>query len=101
MRRREVVLGRDVIRDPLQDGATMVGALAALFSDEVVGQIGGQALAPVPAGKVDEYAVAPPVVQEFMRVRRMQDERKPDDLLAQEREGRHAVSGLPEVFYQS
>ncbi len=77
----------------------MVGALVALFRDEVVGEIGGQSLAPVPACKVDEYAVAPPVVQELMRVGRMQDERKPDDLLAQEREGRHAVSGLPEVLH--
>ena len=99
-RQREVVLRRDVVRDPLQDGATMVGTLAALFSDEVVGEIGGQTLAPVPARKVDEYAVAPPVVQQFMRVRRMQDERKPDDLLAQERERRHAVAGLPEVLHQ-
>src|SRR5438132_13339213 len=53
-RQREVVLGRDVIRDPLQDGATMVGTLAALFSDEVVGEISGQTLAPVPNRKVDE-----------------------------------------------
>ena len=100
-RQREVVLGRDVVRDPLQDGATMVGTLAALFGDEMVGKIGGQTLAPVAARKVDEYAVAPPVVQQFMRVRRMQDERKPDDLLAQQREGRHAVAGLPEVLHQS
>src|SRR5215471_9380316 len=78
----------------------MVGALATLLGNEVIGQIGGQAFAPVAAGKVDEYTVAPPVVQEFMRVGRMQDEWKPDDLLAQEREGRHAVAGLPEVLHQ-
>ncbi len=99
-RQREVILGRDVVRDLLQDGATMIGALAALLSDKMVGEISGQTLAPVPARKVDEYAVAPPVVQQFMRVRRMQDERKPDDLIAQEREGRHAVAGLPEVLHQ-
>src|SRR5258708_13310888 len=78
----------------------MVGALAALFSNEVVGEIGGQTLAPVAASKVDEYAVAPPVVQQLLGVGRMQDERKPDDLLAQEREGRHAVARLPEVLHQ-
>ncbi len=78
----------------------MVGALTALFGDEMVGEIGGQTLAPVPARNVDEDAVAPPVVQQFMRIRRIQNERKPDDLLAQECEGRHAVAGLPEILHQ-
>src|SRR5262245_40610658 len=56
-RQREVVLGHDVVRDPLQDSAAMFGTLAALFSNQVVGQISGQTLAPVPARKVNEYTV--------------------------------------------
>src|SRR5262249_6905232 len=100
-RRWEGVLGRDEGRGPVQDGATMLGALAALLGDEVVGKISGQAFTPVATRKVDEYAVAPPVVQQLMRIRGMQDEWKPDDLLAQERERRHAVAGLPEVLHQS
>ena len=99
-RQREVVLRRDVVRDPLQDGAAMVGTLAALLGDEMVGEVGGQPLAPVAAREVDEDAVAPPVVQQFMRIRSVQDERKPDDLLAQQREGRHAVAGLPKILHQ-
>ena len=99
-RGRKVILRRDVVRDPLQDRTAMIGALAALFSDEMVGEIGGQTLTPVPARKVDEYAITPPVVQQFMGVRRVQNKRKPDDLLAQEREGRHAVARLPEILHQ-
>ncbi len=36
-----------------------------------------------------------------MRIRRSQDERKSNDLLAEQREGRHAVAGLPKILHQS
>jgi len=84
----------------LQDGAPVVGALAALLSDQMVGEISGQTLAPVPPPKVNEHAIAHQLCSQLVRVRRMQDEWKPDDLLAQEREGRHAVAGLPKNLHQ-
>src|SRR5262245_50417378 len=77
----------------------MLRALPALLGDQMVGKIGGEALAPVSA-PIDKNAIAPPVVQELVRIGRMQNERKPDDLLAQQRERGHAVAGLPEILDQ-
>ncbi|MCK7523814.1 MAG: hypothetical protein MZV64_42430 [Ignavibacteriales bacterium] len=49
---------------------------------------------------VDEDRVAPPVVQDLVRVGRVEDEREADDLRAEQREGRHPVARLPEVLDQ-
>ena len=44
-RQRKIILGRYIIRDSLQDRATVVGALPALLGDEMIGEIGGHLLA--------------------------------------------------------
>ena len=64
----------------------------------MVREIGRQPFAPVAARIIDKDGVAPPVVQDLVRVRRVQDERKADDPRPEERERGHAVAGVPEVL---
>ncbi len=97
---REVAARAHVIAVLLQRRAPVLGGRPALFLDEVVGEVGRQAFAPVAGAVVDEHGVAPPVVQDFVRVRRVDDEGEPDDLRAEQREGRHPVAGFPEVLDQ-
>jgi len=76
----------------------MLGPLPALLSDQMVGEISGQTLAPVSA-PIDKDAIAPPVMQQLMRIGRMQNEREANDLLASNvNEG--MPYGLPEVLDQ-
>jgi hypothetical protein len=79
----------------------MLRTLPALLGDQMIGEISREALAPVAARTIDKDAIAPPIVQELMRIGRMQNEREPDDLLTQQRERGHAIAGLPEVLDQS
>ena len=95
---REVLRGRDVVAVLLQRRAAVDRGLAALLLQQVVGQVGREPLGPVAARLVHEHRVAPPVVQDLVRVRRGEDEREADDLRAEQRERRHAVSGLPEIL---
>ena len=78
----------------------MLRPLPALLGEQMVGEIGGQTLAPVSACRSDENAVAPPIVQQFVRIGRGQNKRKPDDLLAQQRKRRHAVAGFPKILHK-
>ena len=95
---REVAPVAHVAAVLLQGVAPVLLAPPPLLLDEVVGHVGGQALAPVPARVVHEDRVAPPVVEDLVRVGGAQDEREADDLGAEQRVGRHAVARLPEVL---
>ena len=50
----------------------------------------------VAAVVVDEDRVAPPVVEDLVRVRRVENEREADDARAEQRKGGHAVARVPE-----
>ena len=65
---REVAPVAHVAAVLLQRVAAVLLALPPLLLDQVVGQVGGQPLAPVPARVVDEDRVAPPVVEDLVRV---------------------------------
>ena len=99
-REREILADADVVGIGLQRGSAVFIALASLFGNQVVGHVGGQSLAPVARFEVDEDAVAPPVVQQLVRVGGMQDEGEADDLRAEQGERRHAVAGFPEILDQ-
>ena len=96
----KIILRGHVVRHALQDIATVGTALAPLFLHQVIGQVGGEAFAPIPAANVDEDPVAPPIVQEFVGIRRGQNEWETDDLLTQQGEARHAVACFPKIFHQ-
>src|SRR3569833_1526366 len=66
----------------------------------MIGELGGEALRPVAAVCVDVYAVAPPVVQYLVRKRAVQDERQADHTRPEQRERRHAVTRLTNVFHE-
>ena len=97
---REVAPGGGVVAVLLQGLLAVLDRLPLLLLDQVVGEIGRQPLAPVAGGEIDEHAVAPPVVQDLVRVRRVDDERQPDYARAEQRERRHAEARFPEVLDQ-
>ena len=66
----------------------------------MIGKIGCQPFRPVAVFNVDINAVAPPVVQNFVRVGSVQDKRKADDLGPKESERSHSVAGLQSIFNQ-
>ncbi len=90
----------DEVPVSLQGIAPVLTPLPALLLHQVIRHVGRQALAPVAGVVVDEHRVAPPVVQDLVRIGRREDEREADDLRAEQRERRHAVAGLPEVLDQ-
>ncbi len=95
---REVASAGHVVAVLLDRVAPVRCARPALFLDQVVGEIRGEALAPVARPVVDEDAVAPPVVQDLVGIRAGEDEREANDARPEQRERRHAVAGLPEVL---
>jgi hypothetical protein len=95
---REVAAVLDVVAVLLQRRAAVLVAGPPLLGDEVVRHVGRQSLAPVTGTIVDEDRIPPPVVEDFVRVGRVDDEREPDDLAAEQRECGHAVARLPEVL---
>ena len=99
-RQRQVLLLTHIVGVFLQHSAPVVNRLAALFLDQVIGQVAGQTLGPVAAVIVDIDTVAPPVMQDFVGIGRVQDKRETDDPRAEQGKGGHAVAGLPEVFHQ-
>ena len=70
------------------------------FPEQVVRQISRQAFAPVAGRIVGIDTIPPPVMQQFMRVRRLENKWKPDYSGAQQGEGRHTETGFPEIFHQ-
>ena len=84
----------------LQRAPTVLLALAPLFLDQMIGHIGGQTLAPVAGRVVHEHRIAPPVVENLVRIGRGENEREPNDRRSQQGEGRHAVTGFPEILHQ-
>ncbi|MBP1634690.1 MAG: hypothetical protein H6Q10_1264 [Acidobacteria bacterium] len=95
---REVAAVPDVVAVLLQGCAAVLRPRAALLLQQVVGEVRREPLAPVARPVVDEDRVAPPVVQDLVRVRRGEDEGEPDHLGTEQREARHAVARLPEVL---
>ena len=85
-RQGKVLLLTHVIGIFLQAVAAVIHALPALFLDQVIGQVAGQAFGPVAAGIIDVDPVAPPVMQNLVGIGGMQDERKADDFRAQQGE---------------
>ena len=82
----------------LQRVAPVLRGLARLLLHQVVRHVGRQSFAPVAAGVIDEHRIAPPVVQNLVGIGGRQDEREANDHRSQQRERRHAVTGLPEVL---
>ncbi len=65
---REVFPGRYIFTIHLQGVPTVLAPFALLFLKIVIGQVGGQPLAPVARLLVHVDRVAPPVVQDLVRV---------------------------------
>ncbi len=70
------------------------------FPEQVVRQISRQAFAPVTGRIVGIDTIPPPVMQQFMRVRRLKNKWEADYSGAQQGEGRHTETGFPEIFHQ-
>ncbi|MBK1701349.1 hypothetical protein CKO22_10580 [Thiococcus pfennigii] len=97
---REVARGVDIVHVGLQGVAAVVCTLTLALAQQVVGEVGREALAPVAARVVDVDAVSPPIVEDLVRIGGVQDEGQADDLRAEQRERRHAVAALPEILDQ-
>ena len=90
----------DEIGKALQGRPAMLGALALLLLEQMIGQIGSQPFAPVALGIVWIDTVAPPVVEDLMGIGGMEDKGQPDDPGAQQGKGGHSIAALPEVLHQ-
>jgi len=97
---RKVPVGLDVVGIGLQQVAAIGCPPALPLAQQVVGEIGGEALAPVAAVFGHVNPVAPPVVQHLVGIGGGQDERQAQDSRSQQGEGGHPVAGLPEVLDQ-
>ena len=64
----KVILAADMVGVFLQGIAPVLDAAASLFLDQVIGKVTGEALGPVATIVVDKYAIAPPVVQDLVRI---------------------------------
>ena len=82
----------------LQQLAPVFRPPALRLLDQMVGQIGGEPLRPVARARVHPHPVAPPVVQDLVRQRTVQDEGQAQHARPEQGEAGHAVAGLPAVF---
>ena len=97
---RELVVVGHVVGIALQRRAPVVIARTALLGDQVVGHVRRQPFTPVAGVEVDKDTVAPPVVEQLVRVGRVQDEREADYLWSEQCERWHAVARFPEVLHE-
>src|SRR5690606_5242692 len=102
-RQRDVFAFRDVVEIALERVpsilARRLGTLLLLV--RVIRAVGGETFTPVAFLDVHEDAVSPPIVQDLVPVRGVEDERESDDAIAEEGERRHPEPGLPEILDQS
>jgi len=95
LRKREVIAG---IHKSCKVPEDLKPVLTGLFVRdsffiEVVGEVGCEALAPVPMAVVDQNAVAPPAVSDLVPQTGLYNERESDDRASKERVGRKSVTG--------
>ena len=91
---REVEVSGERVAPVVARGCFALGELV-----RVVGQVGGQTLAPVARLVVDEDPVPPPVVQDLVPVAGVHDEGQADDPIPEQGEARHPEPGLPPVLH--
>ncbi len=84
----------EVVDDPL---LAIGGSLTAIRAEGMVGEEGGQPLAPVALGRIDLDAVAEPGMEDFVAQRGLADKGQAQYLPSQQGEGRQAESGWPAV----
>ena len=97
---REVLARLNIVRVGLEAVAAVGGPLALPLLEQMIRQVGRQALAPIARPVIDEDAVAPPVMQNLVGIGTLEDEGQANDLGAQQGEGGHAVARLPEILHQ-
>ena len=97
---RKIAAVPDIIGIAFEHLAPIDPALAGALAQQVIGQVGGEPLGPIAGLVVDIDAVAPPVMKDLVRVGGVDDEGQADDLRSEQREGGHAVAGLPEILDQ-
>jgi len=100
LRKRKVITG---IHKSCEVSKDLKPVLTGLFVRdsffvEVVGEVGCEALAPVPMAVVDQNAVAPPAVSDLVPQTGLYNERKSYDRASKERVGRKSVTGGEEIF---
>ena len=95
---REVVVVAQVVPVVEQDLLAIAPALAFLLRVKVIGQVGRQTFGPI-ALAAGVHLIAEPLVENFMAQRSFDDERKSDDVLAEQRVGRHGKPGREKIFH--
>jgi hypothetical protein len=100
LRKREVIAGIHKGREVSEDLKSVFTALffRDFFFVKVVGEIGGEALAPIALAVIDPNGVAPPAVSDLVSQTGLDDERKPDDRASKKRVGRKSVAGGEEIL---